>query len=366
MTDEAEAVHEFPCPGCGSRLAFDPGTGELACAHCGHHEPVGSHRPSPIVDHAFDEAVARAKAEPSPGLGRAIQIQCRGCGAVSLVEARATRCPFCDAPVVIREELLEVITPESVLPFAIERRDAGDRFRRWVESRWFAPNDLKARARGRGMDGVYLPYWAFDSRTDTRYRGQRGRHHYVTVEHTDAEGQRSTKTVRRTRWRRVSGQVRRHFRNVLVVASRSLPSRMLNRLEPWDLDALHPFDPGFLSGFFAERYGVDLRSGFEGARKRMEPEIRRDVCRDIGGDAQRITRLDVGHDDVRFKHLLLPLWISSFRYGDRVYRFIVNARTGRAYGERPYSAWKIGIAVAAAALVVGVAWWLRTNPTPPG
>ena len=45
--------------------------------------------------------------------------------------------------------------------------------------------------------------------------------------------------------------------------------------------------------------------------------------------------------DVTFKHLLLPIWISAYRFGGRTFRFLVNARTGEVQGERPYSPLKI-------------------------
>ena len=61
---------------------------------------------------------------------------------------------------------------------------------------------------------------------------------------------------------------------------------------------------------------------------------------------------------MRFKMLLLPLWISSLRYKDKVYRIIVNARTGEPAGERPYSVAKISLAVIAALGVLGVLSWL--------
>ena len=97
----------------------------------------------------------------------------------------------------------------------------------------------------------------------------------------------------------------------------------------------------------AERYSVDLEEGFKNAQVRMDPGIRNAIRRDIGGDDQRILSMHVQHANVTFKHFLLPLWISSFRYGQKVYRFLVNARTGEGAGERPYSAIKIALAVIA-------------------
>ena len=43
--------------------------------------------------------------------------------------------------------------------------------------------------------------------------------------------------------------------------------------------------------------------------------------------------------------MLLPVWISSYRFSNTVYRFLVNARTGEVQGERPWSWVKILLAV---------------------
>jgi hypothetical protein len=41
------------------------------------------------------------------------------------------------------------------------------------------------------------------------------------------------------------------------------------------------------------------------------------------------------------------VWISAYRYRDRTFRFIVNARTGQVQGERPWSVLKVTLAVIA-------------------
>jgi hypothetical protein len=44
---------------------------------------------------------------------------------------------------------------------------------------------------------------------------------------------------------------------------------------------------------------------------------------------------------VTFKHLLLPVFIGAYRFREKVYQVLVNARTGEVQGDRPYSFWKI-------------------------
>jgi hypothetical protein len=95
----------------------------------------------------------------------------------------------------------------------------------------------------------------------------------------------------------------------------------------------------------AERAVLGLEDGFGVAKQKMVPEIESTIRSDIGGDTQKIDSYSTNHHNVTFKLFLLPLWLSSFRYDNTVYRFVVNARTGEAVGERPYSKWKIAMAV---------------------
>ena len=149
-----------------------------------------------------------------------------------------------------------------------------------------------------------------------------------------------------------------NFDDILVLASRSLPPKQADALEPWDLKNLVPYGDEYLSGFLAESYTVSLEEGFRKAQGIMETAIRAAACRDIGGDHQRIHSVRTWYQNITFKHILLPIWISAYRFKEKVYRFLVNGRSGEVQGERPWSWVKIllavlgGLVVAAGALVL--------------
>jgi hypothetical protein len=149
----------------------------------------------------------------------------------------------------------------------------------------------------------------------------------------------------------VRGAVARFFDDVLVLASRTLPDHVIERLGSWRLAELVPYREEYLSGFRSETYQVELADGFAAAQAIMDSTIRRDVAADIGGDAQRIHHLDTRYGEIRFKHVLLPVWAAAYRYQGKPYRFVVNGQTGEVQGERPYSWVKIGAALMAAAAV---------------
>ena len=72
--------------------------------------------------------------------------------------------------------------------------------------------------------------------------------------------------------------------------------------------------------------------------------------------------LDTDIAAVRFKHILLPVWLAAYKYRGQTYRFVINGRTGRVQGERPWSAIKIAMAVTLGLLVAaGLGYLVATN-----
>jgi len=93
----------------------------------------------------------------------------------------------------------------------------------------------------------------------------------------------------------------------------------------------------------------------------MDRMILRDVKYDIGGDEQRVSDVQTQISNVTFKHILLPVWLAAYKYRGRTFRFVVNGRTGRVQGERPYSAWKITFAVILGLIVALIAGYVIAN-----
>ena len=358
-----EAAPRFACRQCGASLAFEPGTEALTCGNCGATTPIatpaGQVEELDYASHLSDQAAREERLD-------VVSVACGSCGAVATLPPNSVSgaCPFCGSPLVVKTgSSRSLLKPRSLLPFAIDGKAARQALDRWLGSLWFAPFGFKkAHKETDRLVGVYIPYWTFDARTETDYAGERGDAYYTTETYTAEENGRTvtrTRQVRHVRWSPASGRVALDFDDLLVLASRSLPERYTAALEPWGLEALVPFDEAFLAGFRAEAYQVTLEEGFDQARSAMEEPIAEAIRRDIGGDEQRIQAVDTHCSDVTFKHLLLPVWISAFRYGEKVFRCMINGRTGEVQGERPYS-WAKILLLAAAVLALAVFWVSRS------
>jgi ribosomal protein S27E len=346
-------VQRFQCPQCAADMEFDPESGGMKCSSCGHTEALSSPGAGIVNAHSLEEALARpGGAASKPLSAQAIEVSCGGCGSVVAFEPPevAGACPFCGGAIVAEPKAADpLIAPDAVLPAKTPKNAAQAQVREWLNTRWFAPDALKRLAQQEGIGGVYLPFWTYAADTQSQYAGQRGEHYWQTETYTERDSsgnnvQRS-RQVQHTRWYPAAGQVSRSFQNVLIAATKAVKESRLNALQPWDLEALCPYEPAYLAGFKAQRYQIELPEGFEKAKAVMAAEIQEDVRKNIGGDEQRIESVQTVHSNVMFRHLLLPVWIGAYRFQGKVYQVVVNARTGEVQGERPYSAAKIALLV---------------------
>jgi DNA-directed RNA polymerase subunit RPC12/RpoP len=345
LDPETDPRH-FPCPRCGADLEYAIGKLRLACGHCGFERAIELGEADPrgaVVEQDYAVTLRRLeelrRAEGDALAGHAA-VKCQACSAEVVFEdtVTSTECAYCGQPVQ-RDSVhtsQERIPVDGVLPFEIDKAEAQVRLSRWLRGLWFAPGEFMRRGlRGR-FAGTFLPYWTFDSATFARYTGQRGDYYTVRV----GSG-KNARTERRIRWQSAAGSFQRFFDDVLALAVAEGGVPQPRRLEPWPFERLVPFRAELLAGFSARTYDRQLESGFEEARGRMEEALRDEARRRIGGDVQQLHHLDARYDAVTYKHLLLPVWLMSYRHGEQVYRVVINAVTGQVFGERPWSAWKI-------------------------
>jgi predicted RNA-binding Zn-ribbon protein involved in translation (DUF1610 family) len=356
--------HKFPCKQCGADLVFAPGKSDLKCPFCGHVEKIPNTAET-IDEWCFNDYLAKPRSRGYGDSGR--DARCQSCGATTHLDAsvRSTHCPFCSAPLItgdVDKETAEqdgVITPEALIPFQITLEKAQDAFRKWVSSLWFAPNAIKRDSHMKKMTGVYRPFWTYDSHTVSHWTGERGDYYYTTERYTTTEnGKTVTKTrqVRHTRWTYVSGVYSDFFDDVLISAGKNTDFST-----NYGLQALKPFAPEYLSGFGAERYVVSCEEGWSKAKDVIKDAIYSAVRRQIGGDEQRVHSVKTAYSGITYKHILLPLWLSCYRYNNKTYCFQVNGQSGEVRGARPYSFWKIFFLVVSIIAVIATIVLITQN-----
>jgi predicted RNA-binding Zn-ribbon protein involved in translation (DUF1610 family) len=343
----------FKCPNCGAPTKFSPLSGKLKCEFCKSTFDI-EQSVEEIQEHDYKTALKKLSQNNKEMHEK--DVKCTSCGSSFKISpySISTLCPFCGTPAIV--DFVHDITPQSIIPFTITQVLAKDSFKKWIGSLWFAPSSLgKYFRENEKLQGYYLPYWTYDSDTTTGYRGQRGDVYYVTVNRTvtDQNGrQRNVRTQEpRIRWTPVSGRVAQSFDDVTIGATHTVSRVIIDSLAPWDTSKLKIFDERYLSGFEAEEYTIGLDNGFEYAKAKMNKSIEHSIRRDIGGDQQQITSINTNYDNVTYKNVLFPIWTATFEYRDKLYRYAINAQSGKISGEHPYSYVKIAFAVFGAVLL---------------
>ncbi|MDR2921175.1 MAG: hypothetical protein LBV72_17655 [Tannerella sp.] len=333
---DATVTNAYKCDGCGAPLVYKPGTTLLICEHCGSTQAID--QSSQRVEESDFNAYIRNFEKDNFTTTKVVT--CANCKATPTVDEnlKSMSCPYCGSPLIEENVHQErYIKPGYVSPFRVSKDQINGLLGKWVNSLWFAPNKLrKAVLSPLSLHGIYIPFWTFDALTKTDYTGERGDVYYVTVGSGDKKRQE-----RRVKWMYTSGTVRNEYDDVLINGTNTLEHSLITKIEGWDTHNILKINDSYLSGFITEKYQVDLKQAFVLAKQKINTYERNSVERDIGGDEQRVNSMNTQYFNVTFKHVLLPIYVSAFRYKNKLYSFYVNGATGRIAGKRPYSAIKI-------------------------
>ncbi|MGD1862898.1 MAG: hypothetical protein ACFB0E_23365 [Leptolyngbyaceae cyanobacterium] len=295
------------------------------------------------------------------------QVECQGCRAQITFEPPdvAGDCPFCGTHIsALPRKADPITTPSGILLFKINRQQAQQKLKEWLSSRRFAPTSLKQLAQREALTGVYLPFWTFDAQCHVQYTGRR--------------------KDRQTDWKPISGHLVRGCDDLMIPAVKTFDIESLKKLGPWPLKELSAYDPSFLRGFRTQRCQVSMRQAHTIAKEIMSRGVYEAIRADIGGDEQTISSEDTTFRCETFKHILLPLWIATYRFKKKSYQVIMNGESGKILGDHPYCPVKIARMIAGGLVAIGTLWggyiywngdWqlptlltnpgsLRSNPSP--
>lgn len=341
--------NRFSCPSCGGYMAYSPKTENLLCPYCKTEMPI-LHDDTEIEEFdLFEENLSLHTWDEEKRY-----IKCSACSGQTILDATdiTSECVFCGSKLVteIKEEGL---MPEGVIPFKIEKLTAKKNIKRWVKGKFYAPSVLKKSLKLEKIKSLYLPYFTYDSATETQFTCQVGHYYYVTR-------RRNNKTVRerRIRWHRESGQINEFYDDILVHASTKVDEKLINRMHSFDLESLMPYHKGYVVGHTAERYGTSLMDGWRVAKNYVKQDLTNKVRHRVGGDQVKGISLSTHYDQVKYKHILLPIWLTHYYYKEKLYHVYINGQNGRVVGSYPKSLGKILVTVLTLAMIVFAIYYI--------
>lgn len=332
----------YKCPSCGAYLTFDPESQQWKCPFCGSAFSENDLKPT---ETAHSETVQTSG-------GKQTVYRCQNCGS-EIVTAEettaATECYYCHSPVVLQERLTDEWKPDTVLPFAVDRDEAVERFMKWVKGKRYVPKAFFKQSQIEKMTGVYYPHFVTECTVNGAIEGE-GRNTSVRDS--------GKYIVTTTHHYHIHREARITFRNILRPALSKQNRKLSDGIHPFPLENEKPFSTAYLSGFVAERRDIESES------------IRADVQSEVTRYVEPLLTEDVHYDsysvspsaelrNLKSRYVLLPTWVLTYpnkHKKDEPYYYAMNGCTGEVCGKLPIDRQKLrlhGLCVGAAVFVIG-------------
>lgn len=353
--EKTEEETNRKCPNCAATVVYDPATRGMLCEFCGYKKQL----PTPEGDASVSELdFESAETRESFNWGAEKKtVLCSNCSGESIYDALETAavCPFCGSTSVMPSASEKSMAPGGVCPFEIPVNKAGGLFSGWLSKKIFTPSKAKREAKPDAFAGIYLPYWTFDTMTSSSFTGRAGYDTTVMI---------NNKPTMQTDWKHVSGMYQEFIDDFTVVASSRNADSGVRRAEPFDFSKLVPYRPELVAGFIAERYSIGLKDAWntaqEGIRKRLNTSIDKHIRTTWHASRADSIHFSTLFQNLKYKYILIPVWISSFKYKGKLFQFVVNGQTGKVGGKAPVSPLRVAIAILIGLGLIGLAIYLTS------
>lgn len=331
-TPAPTGVRRYACPQCGGTLSFAADKRALLCDHCGNrlHEYQALQQGALITEQDFIVTLSTAKAHRWE-LPAERTLKCEGCGATFTLPPGHTsgRCPFCGSKHVITAATGDIIQPEAILPFQCSTDQATQQVRRWLEKQKFRPDDLDERSAVARPQSVFLPFWTFDLGGTMNWRA-------LVAE------KRGNQTV----WLPRSDLYLVYHDDLLVPATQSIAPELLNDNMEYDTKALTPYAPDLLADATAEIYQIPLVNASLVVRQRALRLGQAHVASHaLAGENYRDFFMNTAGLIIEsYKLVLLPAYVTRYRYKQQTYPLFINGQSGEVTGSVPRNRWQKALA----------------------
>lgn len=355
-------LHEYECPCCGGGLEFNSAVQKVKCPYCDTEfdmevlKKVDENlKAAGEDDIQFD---AQTGGEWTEGETSGMQVYvCKSCGGEIVADATtgATKCPYCDNPVVMMGQFKGGLKPSRIIPFKKDKEAAKAAYLQHISGKRLLPPQFKDRNHIDEIKGVYVPFWLIDAKANAAY----------TYDATKVETSSDDKyNYKKTDFYSAYRQGSLSFKEIPVDSSTKMADDLMDSIEPFNTKDAVEFQTAYLAGYLADKYDVSEEDSMERATLRIKNSTEQAFYETVKGfTTVEFKGGSLKTTDSKCEYVLLPVWILNTTYEGRKYTFAMNGQTGRMVGNLPCDKglltkyfWKyFGIGTAIGAVIMFIA-----------
>lgn len=354
---------EYKCPNCGGAIVFDTASQKVKCPFCDtefelealqkYDEDIKMTSPDNMN---WDTAMG---SEWNAEERNSIRVYlCESCGGEVVGDAvmAASKCPYCDNPIIVKGMLSGELKPDYVIPFKLDKKAAVEGMSKHLKGKKLLPKIFKNENHIDEIKGIYVPFWLFDADANAHIR------YKATKVHTWSDSNYDyTETKYFSVYR--SGDI--SFEHVPADGSEKMDDEMMESIEPFYYNEAVPFQTAYLSGYLADKYDVSEQDNIERVNRRIKNSTENSFASTVRGYSSVLTEdSNISLSRTNASYALYPVWILNTTWRGKKYTFAMNGQTGKFVGDLPMDKgalfkWLFGIwgAVSAAAFALTSLVW---------
>lgn len=349
------SVISYKCPNCDGELIFDPVSGQYKCEYCFSlfsQDKLDAMEPAKGGERKEEETETFTQDEYSKNneTEQGVIYTCPSCGAEIVTDetTAATFCYYCHNPVVLGGRLGGEYLPDSIIPFAIDKKMAVERFLEYVKKKKFIPRAFFNKKQIEKIAGIYFPYWVYDAAMEgTMHASATKVRVWVAGDEEFTE----------TRFYEVERKGDVNLTGITENALKKAGNILSQRVLPYTLEEAKEFSFGYLSGFFAEKRDIEQREVediFLADARKYGEELLRGTVKGYGS----VTGVNSSFhmEEETYRYVLLPVWTLTYKgKNGKMYYYSMNGQTGKVCGELPVDHKKV---IGTAGIVTFLVWLL--------
>lgn len=245
-----------------------------------------------------------------------------------------------DFEIIETPEIAAPTCPHYYIPFSQTVEICDMLIRNWLRQIWFLPSDWKTGLKIHTGRSCMVPFFVFDAKTHSEIAAD------VLLD--SESGQR--------KWEHISDYIQSEYHEIIVCASCSINQKLTDKLlyseehgfsfhtQQILPSQLHPYPPQNVSSINETVLPLDMTKqeawALSGKHKIPEWEKQKGRTKIMSHKTHSvhgIQNMTVETEVVNFQHfvLYLPIYFSSFNYGDKTYEVLVSGNKGVVVGNNP-------------------------------
>ncbi len=330
------SLQDYKCPSCGGKIEFNPKIQKMKCPYCDTEYEMDALK---NLDEALNEEQVKSdnfnwdteekKGWTEEESGNIRSYICNSCSGEIITDATtaATSCPYCNNPVVMKEQLQGLLKPDFVIPFKLDKNQAVEAYKKHITGKKLLPDVFKDKNHIDEIKGVYVPFWLFDASVQgsAQYKA-------TTVRHWSDVNYNYTETRHYSVFR--GGNMA--FAKIPVDGSSKMADELMESIEPYDFSDAVDFQTAYLSGYLADKYDVGMEESIIRANERIKQSTTDALSSTVKGYTSVVpTGSNVKMTSGSSKYALYPVWLLNTTFNGERFTFAMNGQTGRFVGDLP-------------------------------